>query len=75
MREVLALITFILLVRIGWHQSFEDHFSSVVNGRSAKRVLVENDYNVVGRDISAAAPPKRDNSWMWRKSKLDNPHN
>lgn len=75
MREVLALITFVLLFWIGWDQSYKDHFANVLNGRgpsSGKRVLSRDSFTIQ-ENQSAAAPVTRDNSWMWKKSKLDNP--
>lgn len=78
MREVFALITFVLLFWIGWDQSFRDHFSNVVAGNSSvfsnRTAVRQNTVSPATMAPSTLGAPKRDNSWMWERSKLDNPH-
>lgn len=78
MREVLALITFALLVWIGWNQSYRDHLANVLSGiapDAAKQVATQHvTKQVAAEDVVTVAAPKRDNNWMWKRSKLDNPH-
>lgn len=76
MREVLALITFALLFWIGWDQSYRDHVTNVLTGRppSEKRAVPQPAATPIETvNVSTTSSSGRDNSWMWQKSKLDNP--
>jgi hypothetical protein len=77
MREAFALITIILLFWIGWDQSYQDHFLNIVNKKStaaSNRLAGRREGRISPTMAPAVAAPIRDNSWMWDRSKLDNPH-
>jgi len=75
MRESLALITFILLFWVGWKQSYQEHFADLMGeispGSGTRRVAEQTPAGTVSQ---VSAQPVRDNSWMWDRSKLDNPN-
>jgi len=77
MRLVFALTTIVLLFWIGWDQSYQDHVANVLNGKSTpaeKKAAVRQDSELVAAEPAPTlGAPVRDNSWMWKKSKLDNP--
>jgi len=81
MREVLALITFALLFWIGWDQSYRDHLINVLSGiapGAAKQLAASAE--VKTKELRTTPPPpvlaapQPDNNWMWKRSRLDNPH-
>jgi len=78
MRESLALITFILLFWVGWKQSYQEHFADLmgeISPASANvRVAERTPVGTVNQASAQPQPPVRDNSWMWDRSKLDNPN-
>jgi hypothetical protein len=78
MRLVFALTTIVLLFWIGWDQSYQDHVANVLNGKPTPaegRVTVRQNGGLTETEpVSTLGAPMRDNSWMWKKSKLDNPH-
>ena len=78
---MLALITFALLFWIGWDQSYRDHLVNVLSGfapGAAKELAATAE--VKTKELRTPPPPpvlaapQSDNNWMWRRSKLDNPH-
>jgi hypothetical protein len=80
MKELAAFILLIVLAVIGWNQPYKAHFNSMMgNPPPAPPVAV-----VVPPPVPAATPavvqtappatPARDNSWLWNKTSMDQPH-
>ena len=79
MKELAALILLIVLICIGWNQPYKAHFSSVV-GDPPPVVAVPAPAPAMPDAPPAMAPavpqatPARDNSWIWNKTSMDQPH-
>ena len=74
MREALAFLFLILLISLGWNQSYLEHYAQM----TGQSVMKHSDGKVYSLGVAGVeAPPKgttpstSSGSWMWEKTPLD----
>ena len=72
MKELAAFILLIVLIGVGWNQSYRSHFSGVA-GKPAAADAASVAVASAARP-SPEATPSRDSTWMWNKTSMDAPH-
>jgi hypothetical protein len=73
MREVFALITFIVLLWVGWKQSYQDHLAELL-GEPAVRTKRPVPRQVVANTVAVDEDAPAKDAWMWDRGKLDSPN-
>jgi hypothetical protein len=78
MREAIAILALILLISVGWNQRFADHYANLAGEPatpSPSTTPMPNAGATPGQfNATKPAAPPRDTSWMWRKTKMDQPY-
>jgi hypothetical protein len=76
MKVVIEIAVIILLILLGWRQSFSEHVRRIVSPEQATRwALPSTRTKPSPRQVTPddAASTPRDASWMWRRKILDPP--
>jgi hypothetical protein len=74
MRELLAFLTLIILVTIGWNQSYLEHYWQLT-GASPRAGSSRMQGGGNGGTPRAGKSGKGNGSWMWEKTSLDRADN
>jgi hypothetical protein len=83
MRFLIAIFLLAALIKVGWSESYRNHYyrlagkalpgrqSGVVDGKGSS--ANSRSAVAIGASQSASPQPASDPSWMWERSKLDRP--
>lgn len=76
MKEFAAFILLIVLVLVGWSQPYKAHFGRVTGNPPAVPAAPADGPPAAAPPARAVpqATPARDNSWLWKKTSMDEPH-